>query len=114
RTGAEVVFTMPENCPVCGAPTVREEGEAMRYCTNSACPAQLKEHLHHFVARTAMDIEGMGSKLTDRFVDLGWIKDVADVYALDWEAVAQLEGLGEKSAANLAAATEASKSRPLA
>jgi DNA ligase (NAD+) len=86
----------------------------MRYCTNSACPAQLKEHLHHFVSRTAMDIEGMGSKLTDRFVDLGWIGDIADVYSLDWKEVAQLEGLGEKSAANLAASTEASKTRPLA
>ncbi len=114
RTGNEQIFTMPENCPVCGAPTVREVGEAMRYCTNSACPAQLREHLHHFVARSAMDIEGMGSKLTDRFVELGWISDVADVFRLDWEAVAALEGLGEKSAANLAAATEASKTRPLA
>jgi DNA ligase (NAD+) len=61
-----------------------------------------------------MDIEGMGSKLTDRFIDLGWIGDVADVYRLDWNAVAQLEGLGEKSAANLALSTEASKARPLA
>jgi DNA ligase (NAD+) len=114
RTGNEIPFVMPDHCPVCGAPTVREEGEAMRYCTNSACPAQLKEHLHHFVSRTAMDIEGMGSKLTDRFIDLGWIGDVADVYRLDWNAVAQLEGLGEKSAANLALSTEASKARPLA
>lgn len=114
RTGNEIPFVMPEHCPVCGAPTVREEGEAMRYCTNSACPAQLKEHLHHFVSRTAMDIEGMGSKLTDRFVELGWIGDVADVYRLDWDAVSQLEGLGEKSATNLAASTEASKVRPLA
>lgn len=114
RTGSEQPFSMPENCPVCGSPTVREEGQAMRYCTNSACPAQLKEHLHHFVARTAMDIEGLGSKLTDRFVDLGWIRDVADVYRLDWEAIAQLEGLGEKSAANLRAAVETSKGRSLA
>ena len=114
RTGNETVFEMPESCPVCGAPTFREPGEAMRYCTNSACPAQLKEHLHHFVSRTAMDIEGMGSKLTDRFVDLGWLGDVADIYRLDWDQVAQLEGLGEKSAANLAEATEVSKSRPLA
>jgi DNA ligase (NAD+) len=87
---------------------------AMRYCTNAACPAQLKEHLHHFVSRTAMDIAGMGSKLTDRFVDLGWINDVADLYALDWEAVAALEGFGEKSATNLRAAVEASKNRPVA
>jgi DNA ligase (NAD+) len=113
RTGNEVPFVMPDTCPVCGSPVIREPGEAMRYCTNSACPAQLKEHLHHFVGRTAMDIDGLGSKLTDRFVDLGWLKDVADIYSLDWEAVAGLEGLGEKSAANLKAAVEASKQRSL-
>jgi DNA ligase (NAD+) len=113
RTGDEKPFVMPDVCPVCGSPVIREPGEAMRYCTNSACPAQLKEHLHHFVGRTAMDIDGLGSKLTDRFVDLGWIKDVADIYTLDWEAVAGLEGLGEKSAANLKIAVEASKQRSL-
>ena len=114
RTGNELVFTMPDTCPICGAPTLREPDVAMRYCTNAACPAQLKEHLHHFVSRTAMDIDGLGSKLVDRFVDLGWIKDAADIYTLPWEEIAQLEGLGEKSAANLAAAIEASKARPLA
>ena len=114
RTGNEVPFVMPETCPVCGSPTFREPGEAMRYCTNSACPAQLKEHLHHFVARTAMDIDGLGSKLTDRFVDLGWLRDAADIYYLDWKAVSELEGLGEKSAENLRNAVEASKGRSVA
>ena len=114
RTGTEVPFEMPEKCPSCGSPTFREPGEAMRYCTNSACPAQLKEHLHHFVARTAMDIDGLGSKLTDRFVDLGWLHDAADIYYLDWKAVEELEGLGEKSAENLRNAVEASKNRPVA
>ena len=113
RTGNEQPFVMPDVCPVCGSPVIREPGEAMRYCTNSACPAQLKEHLHHFVGRTAMDIDGLGSKLTDRFVDLGWLKDVADIYNLDWEAVAGLEGLGEKSASNLKTAVETSKQRSL-
>lgn len=114
RTGTEMPFVMPDTCPSCGAPTFREPGEAMRYCTNSACPAQLKEHLHHFVARTAMDIEGLGSKLTDRFVDLGWLHDAADIYYLDWSAVSELEGLGEKSAENLRNAVDASKTRPVA
>lgn len=113
RTGNEKPFVMPDTCPVCGSPVVREPGEAMRYCTNSACPAQLKEHLHHFVGRTAMDIDGLGSKLTDRFVDLGWLKDVADIYTLDWGAVANLDGLGEKSASNLAVAVDVSKQRSL-
>jgi DNA ligase (NAD+) len=111
RTGKEKPFKMPRKCPSCGAPTHREPGEAMRYCTNAACPAQLKEHLHHFVSRTAMDIDGLGFKLTDRFVDLGWIRDAADTYSLDWTAVSELEGLGEKSAENLKAAVEASKQR---
>jgi DNA ligase (NAD+) len=114
RTGNEKPFHMPDICPVCGSPTHREPGEAMRYCTNAACPAQLKEHLHHYVSRGAMDIAGLGSKLTDRFVELGWVHDVGDLYTLDWAAVAALEGLGEKSAANLHAAVEASKQRPLA
>ena len=114
RTGDERRFEMPSKCPVCGAPTHREPGDAMRYCSNAACPAQLKEHLHHFTARTAMDIDGMGSKITDRFVDLGWVADIADLYRLDWTKVAELDGLGEKSAARLEAGIEASKTRPVA
>jgi DNA ligase (NAD+) len=113
RTGKEKPFKMPENCPVCGAPTHREPGVAMRYCTNAACPAQLKEHLHHFVARGSMDIDGLGSKLTDRFVELGWVKDAADIFSLDWKAVSELEGLGEKSATNLQAAVDEAKTRPI-
>jgi DNA ligase (NAD+) len=86
----------------------------MRYCTNAACPAQLKRHLEHFVSRSAMDIDGMGEKIIDRFVELGWLHDVADIYYLDFSKIAQLEGFGEKSAANLKASIEASKNRPLA
>ena len=107
-------FRMPETCPACGAPTHRAPGEAMRYCTNAACPAQLKQRVQHFVGRNAMDIAGLGGKLVDRFVELGWVNDVADLYTLDWEAVAQLERLGEKSAENLRAGIEKSKTRPLA
>lgn len=114
RTGDEVPFLMPEHCPACGSPVQREPGEAMHYCTNANCPAQLREHLYHFVSRGAMNIDGLGSRLIDRFVDLGWVKDMAGIYALDWAAVASLDGLGEKSAANLRASVEESKTRPLA
>ncbi len=114
RPPDSVPFEMPTTCPACGTDVVRLDGEAMRYCPNAECPAQLKELVHHFVSRGAMDIAGMGDKLTDRFVDLGWIADVADIYALDWEQVGQLERFGEKSAANLQAAVEASMTRPLA
>jgi DNA ligase (NAD+) len=113
RTGDEIPFEMPTTCPSCGSPVVRNPGEAMRYCTNTACPAQLREHLYHFVSRGAMDIDGLGSKLVDRFVDLGWISDISSIYNLDWQAVSELEGLGEKSAANLRQSVEESKHRPL-
>jgi len=114
RTGEERPFAMPDTCPACGAPTHREPGVAMRYCTNSACPAQLRERVSHFASRNAMDIAGLGEKLGNRFVDLGYVHDIADIYALDWEAVAALDRLGEKSVANLRAAVERSKQRPLA
>lgn len=113
RTGNERPFKMPDTCPSCGTPVHREPGAAMRYCTNAACPAQLKERLHHFVSRSAMDINGLGSKLADRFVDLGWLHDVADIYTLDWSAVAELEGMGETSADKLRASVEVSKQQPL-
>jgi DNA ligase (NAD+) len=113
RTGDEREFVMPELCPVCGSPTHRAEGEAVRHCTNSACPAQLKRHIHHFVSRGGMDIEGLGEKLANRFVDLGMIRDLGDIYSLDWGTITELEGLGETSVNNLRAAVEASKQRPL-
>jgi DNA ligase (NAD+) len=113
RTGDEIPFAMPDQCPVCGTPVQREPGVAKRYCTNAACPAQLKERMHHFVGRPAMDIDGLGEKLADRFVDLGWVHDASDIYHLDWELVASLEGFGEKSAENLKASIESSKAQPL-
>jgi len=113
RTGNDVPYQMPDKCPSCGTPVHREPGVAMRYCTNAACPAQLKERIHHFISRAAMDIDGFGPNLADRFIDLGWIADASDIYRLDWEQVAGLEGLGEKSAENLQAAIEKSKQQPL-
>ena len=113
RTGDEVTYQMPSHCPSCGQPVHREPGEAMRYCTNATCPAQLRERIHHFIGRSAMDIDGLGEKLADRFIDLGWLHDAADIYSLDWDAIADLEGLGEKSAANLRGSIEVSREQPL-
>lgn len=113
RTGAEVDFVWPDRCPVCGSTIERVPGEAMSYCVNASCPAKLREQITHFVSRGAMDIEGLGSKLVTRFVDLGLIRNMADVYRLDWDYIATLEGLGEKSVERLRRSVEASKSRPL-
>jgi len=113
RTGDEVPFVMPDVCPSCGQPVHREPGEAMRYCTNAACPAQLQRRIHHFIGRSAMDIDGVGEKLADRFVELGWLHDAADLYSLDYEALANLEGLGPRSAENIRNAIEESKKQPL-
>ena len=113
RTGSEVPYVMPDTCPSCGTPVHREPGVAMRYCTNASCPAQLKERIHHFISRAAMDIDGLGPNLADRFIDLGWIHDASDIYRLDWNQVAGLEGLGEKSTEKIRNAVDSSRSQPL-
>jgi DNA ligase (NAD+) len=113
RDGSQTPFIWPDHCPVCGSKTERVDGEVHWYCVNTSCPAQLRESLRHFVSRGAMDIEGLGSRLVTRFLDEGLISSVADIYALDWSRVVELEGLGEKSVENLKAAVEASKERPL-
>jgi len=97
-------YRMTENCPVCGA-------KAVRPCTNASCPAQVKERIWHFTSRGAMDIEGAGPALVEQLVDKGLIHDVADLYGLEKEQLAALERMGEKSAVNLLAQIENSKSR---
>lgn len=113
RTGQEKEFVMPENCPVCGSRVVRFTGEVAYRCDNINCPARLKESLVFFASRDAMDIEGLGPALVQQLVEQGLVRDVADLYYLQAEQLAGLERMGEKSAANLIAALEASKSRPL-
>jgi len=102
-------FRMPERCPVCGDPVVREEGEVAIRCVNPACPAVVREALTHFCGRRAMNIEGLGEKLADQLVTAGLLSDVASIYALKAEDLASLERWGEKSAANLVAEIERSK-----
>ena len=113
RTGDEKIFKMPDRCPVCGEPVVRPEGEVAYYCINSACPAQLARKIEHFASRRAMDIEGLGEKQADLFVQKGLVHDVADLYYLDPKKLLELEGFGEKKVQNLLSAIEASKDRPL-
>ena len=112
RDGDEHPFEMPKECPVCGEPVFRPEGEAITRCVNARCPAQALEHIIHWASKDAMDIEGLGEKLATKFFDLGLIRDPADIYELEAEQLVPLEGFGEKSAQNLIRAIEKSKERP--
>ena len=114
RTGCEREFEMPDKCPSCGEPVSRPEGEAMSLCVNSKCQAQLRRLLEHFVGRGAMDIEGLGVKQTAVLLQQGLIGDLADIYTLNKDELLELDRMGEKSVANLLAAVETSKDRPLA
>jgi DNA ligase (NAD+) len=113
RTGNERNFTMPANCPVCAAAVYREEGEAAYRCVGISCPAKLKESLKFFGSRGAMDIEGLGDKLIEQLVQRGLVKDLADLYHLTQEELANLERIAEKSAQNLLNAVERSKGATL-
>lgn len=114
RTGQEKPIEPPANCPVCGEPLVRPEGEVAIYCINAACPAQLVRRVEHFVSQGGMDIVGFGTRLAEQLVREGLIKDVGDIYYLNKEDLLKLEGFAEKKAENLLRAIEESKNRPLA
>ena len=113
RTGAERIFEMPTECPVCGAVVSREEGEAAYRCTGLACSAKLKESLRFFAHRGSMDIDGLGGKIIDQLVERGLVHDPGDLYALTKEQVAALDRLADKSAQNLVDALERSKTTTL-
>ncbi|HEX6228089.1 MAG TPA: NAD-dependent DNA ligase LigA [Solirubrobacterales bacterium] len=103
----------PEECPACGTPTVKPEDSVFTQCPNrSGCPGQSFQHVKHFVSKGAMDIEGLGEKQAQRFLEEGLIEDVADIYELSEERLVALEGFGELSARNLLAAIDASRERP--
>jgi len=114
RTGQERVYSTPTNCPVCGTPVVRPEGEAMSYCPNRACPAQAFRFLTHFVSRGAMDIDGVGESLCLALLKEGLVEDPTDLYFLTKDQLLKLERLAEKSAQNVLDSIAGSKDRPLA
>jgi len=115
RPAASVAFAMPTHCPVCGAPVVREAGEAASRCTGVECPAQLLRHLMHFVSKEAMNIEGMGPSILEALLEKNLIQGVAGIYTLSAkrEALNSLERFGEKSVNNLLLSIENSKSNSL-
>jgi DNA ligase (NAD+) len=104
-------WQMPDRCPACGEPVERPEGEVAFYCVNAACPAQLVRSVEHFVSRGAMDIEGLGIRQAELFVELRLVHDVADLYYLQENQLLPLEGFAEKKVANLLGAIRASKER---
>jgi len=112
RPEGTLPYQMPTVCPSCGEPVYRDDEAAVR-CTNSACPAQLRRTLEHFASRDAMNIDGMGEAVVSSLIDAGLIQGAADIYRLNAPDVAALDRMGEKSADNLIAAIEKSKSAGL-
>lgn len=108
-----VPYEMPKVCPVCGAPVFEDEDEAAIRCTGAECPAQLLRNLMHFVSRDAMDIDGCGQAVLQSLIDAGLVHSAADLYTLREEQIEPLERMGKKSAENLIAAIEKSKSNDL-
>jgi DNA ligase (NAD+) len=107
-------WTFPTDCPRCGGPLTRLEGEGHHFCTNLDCPAQRTGSIEHFASRGAMDIEGLGEQRVHLFAELGLLGDIGDLYTLDLDRIRELDGFGDTSVDNLRAAIDASRDRPLA
>jgi len=115
RTGAEEKWSMPENCPFCGNPIVRPEGEAVARCTGGfECPSRVREWLFHFSGRGGMDIEHMGYKTIDLLLQNDLISDPADIFTFDTSQLLQFEGWGQISVDNLTNAIAVARDRPVA
>ncbi|MCP4415249.1 MAG: NAD-dependent DNA ligase LigA, partial [Chloroflexi bacterium] len=112
RDGSEQVIEPPSHCPVCGEPALRIPDEVAIYCDNPNCPEQLARRVEYFVSRSAMDVDGFGAKTGALLVELGLIKDLADVYRLDRDELLALEGFKEKKVDNLLNGLTASKQQP--
>ncbi len=111
RDGSEQVIEPPTHCPICGEPALRLPGEVAIYCDNPSCPQQLVRRVEYFVSRGAMDIDGFGGKTGALLADVGLVKDLADIYYLDREALLGLEGFKDKKVDNILNGLEASKSQ---
>lgn len=106
-------YRLPTCCPICGAPTAKDEDGAFLRCTGAECPAQLSRNISHFVSRDAMDIEGFGSAIVDGLIEKGLLKSPADIYYLSLEEMKSLWQKGELAASKLLAAIEQSKEQDL-
>ena len=113
RTGDEATFVFPDRCPVCDTPVQRTEAEVAVRCVNVGCVAQLKRRIAHYASRNALQIEGLGPATIDQLVDNDMVRDVADLYALEVEALSELDRMGTPSAGNLVYQIEQSKTAPV-
>ena len=113
RTGREQIFRMPERCPQCETPVVKNEDDAMHRCPNPSCPAQFFELLKHFVGKGAADIDGLGERWCGILIEQGMVSDVADLYRLEKGRLLELDRMGDKLATRIMDNIEASKHRPL-
>ncbi len=113
RTGEEQVFRMPERCPACQSPVVKNEDDAMHRCPNLSCPAQFLELLKHFVSKGAADIEGLGERWCGILIEQGMVSDMAGLYSLEKDSLLSLDRMGDKLASRILSNIEASKTRPL-
>ena len=114
RPEGTVPFHMPDTCPECGAPVVRDPDGAALRCTGAECPAQRLRNIAHFASREAMDIDGLGISLCQSLIDSGLVRSPAELYSLEPQAVAALDHMGKKSAENLITAIEKSKDAGMA
>ncbi len=113
RDGSEQVIDFPRNCPSCNTSLIRAEKEAAWRCPNFQCEAQVVQRMIFHVSKDAMDIDGFGKSYVERFYEMGWLKSLADIYALDYEAIANLEGFGTRSAEKLQIAVDKAKQNPI-
>lgn len=113
RPDGAAPYLLPSHCPVCGAPTVKDEEGAFLRCSGAECPAQLSRNIAHFVSRDAMDIEGLGGAIVDALIERGFVKSPADIYYLTLEQMSSLWQSGTKAAKKLLEAIEASKQQDL-
>ncbi len=109
RPEGTVPFMLPQFCPECGSPVVRDEDGAALRCTSPECPAQRLRNVAHFASREAMDMEGLGISVCESLINSGLVKDAADLFYLEPQSIAELDRMGKKSAENLIAAIEKSK-----
>ena len=113
RTGSETSIIFPKHCPVCDDELYKPEGEAVWRCININCKAQVVERIIHFVSKDAMDIRSLGDANIRKFYELGLLTDIPSVYHMDYDAIAALEGFGQKSVNKLREAIEKSKEQPM-